>query len=372
MKKYFAFAFLFLLSACAMQVGAEAPELMTPVMLRHDTFFVERGRVANVEHHRAAVRTSSEGLSFKETTLMPFGEFLVLAGQEVRAGDVLAVLDTTQLDENIERRREQINDLSVEHSHQNRRMERDIDIARLELLSINRQIEEADGQPPEHLLEAADLKRIEIQRRQVELDQARDWQSFDLSHYQSDLNEMLSQLRDAELVAPFDGIVVYRADIHQGSWLEDFSPIIFLSDESYLFAEYTGPSVPSISRSASLVGVVNGNSYAMERVILPASELLFFTRAGGTAPLRFAFIDEPGEEVRPGQLINIIVYMAVNEDVLRIPPNALFMSPELGSYVNLLENGTSVMQPVEVGLRTRAWIEIRSGLLEGDELIVQQ
>jgi hypothetical protein len=183
---------------------------------------------------------------------------------------------------------------------------------------------------------------------------------------------MLSQLRDAELVAPFDGVVVYRADIHQGSWLEAFSPIIFLSDESYLFAEYTGPSQPSIARSANLVGVVNGNSYEMERIILPANELLFFTRAGGTAPLRFAFTDEPGEDVRPGQIINIRSYMAIHDDVLRIPPNALYMSPELGSYVNLLENGVSVMQPVEVGLRTRAWIEIRSGLLEGDEIIVQQ
>lgn len=361
---------LLLLSGCAVHTGAP-PELLTPVSVQNDTFIVQRGRVARFEQYRAIVRVESEGLFFRSTPL-PFGGFEVIAGQEVRQGDVLARLDTRQTEERIEERRERIADLRTEHAFQNQQMERNISIAQIELLALTQQITEYDGIPGHDLLEAADLKRLEIQRRQLDLQQARDWQAFALSYYQSDLDDMLARLPDAELRAPFDGVITYRVDIQQGSWIEAFSSVIYISDHQTLFVEHAGPTQPSIFRNSIARAAVGDRVYELERIILPPNEVLFFTRAGGQAPFRFAFVDGPDEAIAPGQFVALMIYGDAEEDVLRIPPNAMFSDSEIGNYVHLIENGQRVMQPVEAGIRARAWVEIRSGLVEGDEILVRQ
>ena len=359
----------FLLSACAVQAGTNPPELLIPVSVQNDIFTVERGRVARFEQYRAIVRVESEGLFFRETPL-PFGSFEVIAGQEVRQGDLLARLDTSRIEERIDERRERINDLQAEHRILNEQREIAISMAQVELLALRQGITES---PESYLLEAADLQQLEIQRLQMDLQQAREWQAFSLSYYQSDLNEMISQLPDAELRAPFDGVVIYRASIYQGTWIDAFSPIIYLSDRQNLFVEYAGPTTPSIFRTSAVRAQIGDNSFELERIILPPSEILFFTRAGGMAPFRFAFIDEPDADVNPGQFVQLMVYSSEREDVLRVPPNSLFFDAEIGSYVNLVEaNGQRVVQPVEIGLRTPAWAEVLAGLVEGDEIIVQQ
>ena len=370
MGKHWLILGLLLLTGCAVQAGA-APELLTPVSVQNDTFIVQRGRVARFEQYRGIVRVESEGLFFRDAPL-PFGGFEVIVGQEVRQGDVLARLDTRQTEERIEERRERIADLQIEHAFQNQQMERNISIAQIELLALTRQITEYDDLPESYLLEAVDLKRLEIQRRQMDLQQARDWQAFTLSYYQSDLNDMLARLPDAELRAPFDGVITYRSSIQQGSWIEAFSPVIYISDHQQIFVEHVGPTQPLIFRNSIAMAAIGGQIYELERIVLSPSELLFFTRAGGQAPFRFTFADDPGEAVTPGQFVALRIYGDMAEDVLRIPPNALFSDLERGHYVHLIENGRRVMQPVEAGIRTRAWVEIRSGLVEGDEILVRQ
>ena len=358
------------LGGCVANAEADAPELLVPVSVQNDIFVADRGQVARFEQYRGSVRVESVGLFFREPTL-PFGSFEVLVGQEVRQGDVVARLDTRRIEEQIAVRQERINDLIADHNFQNQQMERAISIAQLEHLSLTQQMMESEL-PTSYLLMEADLKLLEIQRRQMDLQQARDWQDFELSYYQSALSEMLSQLSDAELRAAFDGVVTYRASITQGSWLESFRSIIYISDGYSLFVEYTGPTHPPIFRNSIIRAVIGDDVYDMERLLLSPSEMLFFTRAGAQAPIRFNFIDGPCENVRLGQFVTLMVYSEIAEDVIRIPPNALFSDAELGSYVHLIENGQRSLQPVETGVRGRAWIEIRSGLLEGDEVVVQQ
>ena len=370
MRRICLFICTILLSGCVTQIGAATPELLVPVSVQNDTFIVERGRVARFDQYRGLVRVESEGLFFSDSAL-PFGGFAVLSGQEVEEGELLAYLDTTYIEERIEDRRERISDLQAEHNFTNGQFERSISIAQLELLSLTQEINESEL-PDSRLLESADLKRLELQSLQLDLQQAQDWQSFTLSYYQSDLNDLLSQLPEAELRAPFDGVIVYRADIQQGTRIDLFEPVFYISDMQNLFVEYSGPTVPSIFRTSVVRAVIEGESHDMERIILPPNEVLFFTRAGGLAPFRFKFLQTPGENVQPGQFVQLLVYSAELEDVIRVPPNAVFHDAELGSYVNLIENNQRVVQPIQTGLRTMAWVEVVQGLVEGDEIIVQQ
>jgi len=357
---------LVLLCGCAVHVAADAPDLLQPVGVQNDVFVVERGRIARIEQYQATVRVESEGLFFRDAPL-PFGGFEVLVGQEVRAGDVLARLDTRRIEERLDLRRERIADLQQEHRFADGQMERAISAAQIELLDLTMRLTEADGLPTEEMLEAADMKRLHIQRLQLDLQQAQDWQAFNLSYYQSDLNDILAQLAAAELRAPFDGVVTFRADLRQGGWVEAFRPLVYISDGQNLFIEHTGRSSPTIFQGSRKYAHIGGAVHEVERIIIPPNEALVFTRAGGTVPLRFAFVGE-ASGVEAGQFVQLKVYTDVVEDVLRIPPNALFFDEEFGAYVNLTDGA----QPVVTGLRNPAWVEVVSGLAEGDEIIVQQ
>lgn len=361
------------LGACVAQAGATptfTPELLEPISVQNDTFIVQRGNVARFDQYRGVVRVHSEGLFFREAN-WPFAGFEVRTGQEVRQGEVLARLDTRQMEEDINLRRQRITDLQAYHAHVNGQFERRISIAQLELLSLSQQIAENEN-PPAYLLEQADLKRLEIQRIQLDMNQAREWQRFALSYYQTSLNEMMEQMPSAVLRAPYDGIITYRADIQDGSRIDAFAPIIYITDGESMFVEYTGATTPMIFRTSIVRGEIEGRSYDLERIILPPNEVLFFTRAGGTAPFRFDITSGDMEYLRPGQGVSMIVYQEVMEDVLRIPLNALFSDPEIGHYVHIIEGNNRILQQIESGIRSRSWIEVRSGLLEGDEILVQQ
>ena len=361
----------YILTGCANPAGEAPPELLVPVSMQNDTFIVQRGQVAQFEQYRGLVRVASEGLTFADTSL-PFGGFLVKAGQEVQQGDVLAVLDTGRIEEQMEERREQISDLQAIHTFQNAQAEREIAIAQIELLSLTRQITESDDLPEMQLLEAADLKRLEISRLQMNLAQARDWQAFSISYYQSDLNEMREQITAAEIRAPFYGTITYIANIRQGIWLESFRPIVFISDGQQIFVEYSGHTMLAIFSTTDSYAVIGENTYKLDRVVLPPNELLFYTRAGANPPFRFTFASEPDASIQPGQFVSLMFYRNIIENAVRIPPNALYIDPEIGHHVYLIENGQRVLQQIEIGMRTSAWIEVVSGLMEGDEILVQQ
>jgi hypothetical protein len=107
-KRLSVFTCALALTACAGNLrGLDAPELMLPVGMRNDTAHVTRGDIVVVSQMTGLVRTSSEGLFFTQMTL-PFAGFDVLVGQEVRQGDVLARLDASNIERQIQLRMETI------------------------------------------------------------------------------------------------------------------------------------------------------------------------------------------------------------------------------------------------------------------------
>jgi len=170
MKKSIIFAILLILSACAYEESIYIPPLNRPVSAINDTFIVEYGRIIEVLQYRAIVRSGSEGVFFSYAPLS-FWSYEVLVGQEVRAGDVLARLDTRSTNEQIMLRRERISDMQEDFLYRQGQTERQINISNLEHLAILTRI--ADY-PAYQLLEDAEQLRITSNRLELELKQARE------------------------------------------------------------------------------------------------------------------------------------------------------------------------------------------------------
>jgi macrolide-specific efflux system membrane fusion protein len=79
--------------------------------------------------------------------------------------------------------------------------------------------------------------------------------------------------------------------------------------------------------------------------------------------------DTTNASVKGGMTVSVDLITAVAADVLAVPSSAVKTSSS-GSYVQVLENGQPTDVPVEVGLTADSYVEIVSGLTEGQEIIV--
>jgi len=87
-------------SACASETRQnDPPELLFPVSNRVNTAIVTRGTIEQVTGYPGIIRIDSDRLTFGNTTLR-FSEFFVMTGDRVTKGELLARLDTRDLDKN--------------------------------------------------------------------------------------------------------------------------------------------------------------------------------------------------------------------------------------------------------------------------------
>jgi multidrug efflux pump subunit AcrA (membrane-fusion protein) len=355
-----------LLSACTQAaVDVPPPTLLEPVSVKADTALVVRGSIERVEQYRSFVRVRSEGLFFRDTGLR-FGAYLVEPGERVAAGQLLAVLDTERLEKQIEEQMERLAQLRREQYFEAELLALDIDIARAELVAVMR----AESFN-EQTMEAADRKKNDIERAELTLSQALERQALTYQHSQVYLNELLDRMAQAELRAPYDGVITLRVPKTKGDFVEPFASLVYLSDETSFLLEYVGDEGLSISRGHVVKAYFGDKAYDVERMLLSRQEALFYSSRMMVSPLRLTTVDPDAVLPPPGTLMNFYVYNGVSEDTLYIPSNALFHDMEIGHYVYRMENAGKIPVEVEVGIITDVFVEITHGLREGDELYVR-
>ena len=313
MGRLFFVFILIILSSC--QTYTLAPNLITPASRQIDTAIVTRGNIADITRFEGVTRIGSIGLSFGSNT-GGFGELYVYEGQEVFEGDLLAILDTTHIEELIYETENRINRLQQE-----RRLIINEMTARLAIDDTLR-------------------NRAEIDIRSLHFE-------LSLKHANEDLDILHERLTAAKIYAPFNGIITYIPSRQRGDWVHAFEHIIFISNNNTVFVEYIGASPLRVSNASRIEGHIAGEVYE-----------LFLT----DSPIRFM-----GEGLPLGRYVSIHVYNQFASNALRIPTNAIFYD----SYVYIIKDNRLVLTPVILGIQTETFTVILEGLNEGDEVYVR-
>jgi RND family efflux transporter MFP subunit len=76
--------------------------------------------------------------------------------------------------------------------------------------------------------------------------------------------------------------------------------------------------------------------------------------------------DNPGLDLRPGTFGDVMIEVKSHEGVLAVPQRAILDN----RYVYVVRDGRSVKRDVTLGLQSSDWVEILSGLEEGEPVIV--
>ena len=185
-----------------------------------------------------------------------------------------------------------------------------------------------------------------------------------ISNYKGDL---IVQLKDRNIVAPFDGVLGYRG-ITGDILGSDNSIIITLDDNSILysdikipetFASFIKKDLPvKIKFSGMKNKVYDGKIYAVSSRINAETRSL----------LTRVIIQNENSELIPGSLLEINVnYNERNS--LGIPDTSMMVEGSKYFVYKVSEDNIANKIEIEIGIRNNGFIEIVSGLDEGEIII---
>lgn len=325
---------MLLASGCQYILPSEEEPLPPPLVQPKDVVYT------TVDVERGDMVSSVQGVGRLESIKMVDMHFTAGGGRVksinakigdmVKKGDVLIELDTDDLD------------------HQ-------ITIARLQL----KQMENNYASLQVQMKRARD--KMPLRNAEIELQIKR----LDIKH--------MAQLKEnATLRAPIDGSVVYVTNARQGGWVDAYSTLVRVADQSVKMLTY----VDDTNRAAFQIGMKvqvtlrTDNSTAEGEVVSTPFEREKYDEERLNKMLFIKVPDEFLANTKVGDEAKLVLILAERKGVLKLPRNVVRTYLQR-KYVQVLVDGVKVEKDVQTGLETPTEVEILSGLEEGEKVIVR-
>lgn len=285
------------------------------------------------------ISTEEETLFFTKGDLNVLDVY-VKSGDKVNAGDIIAELDTSELEKTL----------------------------RMERLSFQRD----------------ELAMKELLRTRDEIDQSDfEQQRIAFEEKRQKLADMESDIAKGVIVAPFSGTVV-SLSVKKGDLVKAYSPIAIVADTSLLVP---GAKLTKTEQEKVAVGmeanitISNGGTIKGKVKQLPSksTESTGGTGGGGQGgeaenierveDYMLVSVEKLPDNATRGMTVQVNVIISRTENAVVIPPSAL-RSIGNRTYVQVVDgNGNKSEVDVEVGQQTATDVEIKQGLEPGQKVV---
>lgn len=303
---------------------AIAPPLIKAPDVKFDTVEVKKGAIEkSLIEQGQFVSVSQQALSFKYRggNLKAFN---VSMGSSVKKGEVLALLDTDSLENQIR--------------------DQELNVRRSEIWYN------------------AELANTNATKDSIEL------KKIDLTAAKNRLKDMQNEFNKSKIVAPIDGLVVFVEKVNFGDYVSANKTLITIADPTKLQLEYMGGDASSFKVGDQVTVKYNNKDLKGKVVMTPANVPADADKDLKTS-IRVTVDNLPGD-ASIGDRANIILVQARKEDAIKIP-RGLIQNFSGRNFVYVLEKGVKVERDVEVGIKTATEAEIVKGLNVGDQVIVR-
>ncbi len=230
--------------------------------------------------------------------------------------------------------------------------------------------------------ESADLNSVEARAREAEKQLERltalqergfatnaavDEQTALRDGARADANAIRSRISDRVIRAPFDGVLSLRT-VSPGTVVTSGSPIATISDISSIKLDFT---VPENFLSALETGQV------IEASTSAYPDQSFFGTIDNINPLVDplsrsvtvrAILPNGPRQLRPGMLMSVRI-VSETRTGLAIPETALLAQGDQNFVFLVDSEGTARRTPIEIGLRSKGMVEVRSGVALGNKIV---
>ncbi|WP_407669626.1 efflux RND transporter periplasmic adaptor subunit [Paenibacillus kobensis] len=305
------------------------PPLVEPALEQFDVVPVTRGDIqTSLKGTAYFVSSNAAPLSFKESGGR-VKAIAVTAGEEVKAGDLLAELETGDLEFQV-------------------RLQR-LNVERTKLLYKQAL--------------AADASSTDIRLREI-----------DLEREQMSLDAMQGRLDKSRLFAPISGTVTFVENLNAGDTVNAYQSIVTIADPSNLKLTYVAADSKELFAVKTGMPVIlkyKGSNYTGEVVQSPSNipAAADNKKAENNAVTVYMSMDNPPDGIHVGDSADLTIELQKRENVIVLPRSAL-RSYMGRSYVQIAEGERRKEVDIEVGLSTPTAVEIVKGLEEGQQVIL--
>lgn len=308
---------------------------------------VKRGNITLTESVRTkyfAARQENHGFA---ASGLYYDQFMVSVGDDVKAGDILATLDCVELDAKIAQKQAAIEELDLN-------LERNI-----QLLAL---FDERQGDRPLTADDGARRRGYETAIRDAEDEKA---------IVSAELSDLLAQREGRVIYAAIDGTVTFVRDVQPGETSVSGRVVVTVTDLTACAFTASVQHPESLSADEIYTITIDGEPYDL--MLTTAEELGIEPEPmNDKSTLTRVYFEPltPTVNLSADATGSFVVTVASNDEAIYIPADAL--TSVNGVTCVYVENDAGLMsvREVTVGIQTSRYVEITSGLEEGENVIM--
>jgi len=190
---------------------------------------------------------------------------------------------------------------------------------------------------------------------------------------QANLEEAQAALQAATMVAPFDGTII-SVGAETGDLVSSSTNIITIADLTDLkilaSIDETDISQVQVGQDVQITfDAFSGYRFTGKVLEVPLEGTL--QQSIVTYDVVISLDDTQGVALRSGMTANLTIVTGRRDNVLLVPVLAIWQADEGSVVIAQVSPGVTVQVPVQLGLSDGTYVEVTSGLLEGDNVVVQ-
>lgn len=203
-------------------------------------------------------------------------------------------------------------------------------------------------------------KELDIEMNEAALNERTELLYLDYEFYAGQLQELYRQNEAGNVQSGVNGRIIYLEACDEGELIRPGTVVASVADLNR--KRLVCNSIDSSARYSikEIYAFFNGKKYD---VVLDEES--------STSVSSVYLLQDPEGEVPVGSFGNLVLYSGVREQVLTVPTEAIH-NAGLEKYVYVLEDGKTVARTVRVGLSDGVYMEIVSGLEEGETVFLDK
>lgn len=311
----------------------------------------------------------------------------VEAGDTVKKGDVLAVLESPDLSDALKREQSSYEQLRAEVARQEilakkQRLlaQREADTAEIERLSAQRTLERYESVSNEGIIAKIDYQKAKdaLKSAEIRARHAASAAALEKDDVALELQTKISQMQRQKLAvdnaqrrvdeltvrAPANGFIG-TLNVQNRAVVPANSPLMTLVDLSRLEVEVEIPETYADDIGLGMnAEIMIGSVKAMGKLSAMSPEVV---RNQVLARVRFEGTQPPG--LRQSQRVTARLLIEEKPNVVMVARGP-FLESEGGRYAYVMRDGVAVRTPVQIGATSISAVEIISGVKPGDKIVI--
>jgi len=177
-------------------------------------------------------------------------------------------------------------------------------------------------------------------------------------------------LEQTYLRAPFAGVIT-AVNVEPGQSIGTNEVIVQLMDDSVFEVQVSVDELDIAQVEVGQPATIRLDADASrvrQGVVREVSPVANVQGSVVTVPVTVQFL-ETDPFLRPGYTATVAITVAAARGVPVVPVEAIWQEGDMRTVTRVLDDGTTEIVPVETGLSDGVWVEVRSGLDIGDQIV---